>query len=292
MLWFKSLGMGFTPRRLEYYIKYDTQMADGPIGMCGLVDGKLVAIVGMLTMPTRTKHGEIEKVGGICAIGTNPLYTRRGYARKLLIAAEEYFRDQGIKFAFLTTKKSLVAYKWYLDAGYKNVKTVEDYPYLYKILKKVSPGSRKAIDRKYRLNLKKAQDIFKWYVKDHCGFTERNMKDLKSRMLVNIYSKKLSLCTDNGYALISRNNESVIIKEILAKSQKTYLELIKLAEAQTDYGVAAFHPFDPKAQKAFTRAGYITEPGNFITLMCKPLDSYKFSDYYNDRFMISKVDWF
>jgi hypothetical protein len=91
---------------------------------------------------------------------------------------------------------------------------------------------------------------------------------------------------------MNQNNGSIIIKEILAKNQKTYRELIKLAEAQTEYGVLAFHPFDPNAQKAFIRAGYKSEPGNFITLMCKPLVKYKFADYYDDSFILSKVDWF
>jgi len=292
MLWLKSFSWACTPDWLSNFAKYDIRIGDNPIAMCGVIRGKIVGIVGVMTIPTRTKWGEIEEIGGIYAIATRPSYNRQGIGRQLLEAGERYFKDKGMKFSFLTTERSIVAYNWYRGVGYRDVIKVANYPFMYKVFARPNPKPEKSSVKAYRLDFKKAQEIYDWHAKYYCGFSVRSVKQLKSHEIVGVYSKKLSAMLDNGYALLQNNCDSILIKEIVAKSLKTYHALIKLAEKRAKHAVAAIHPFDPKAQKALTAAGYQTDKGNYSTLMCKSLGKSRFADYYDSGFMISRVDWF
>jgi len=293
ILMLKSFGWPGSAGWLANFKKYETRIGNVPVGMCGLIDGKLVGFVGIMTIPTRTRHGEIENVGGIYAVVVRPSYMRQGIGRKLLDASENYMRQQGMKLSFLTTSRSIVAFQWYCDVGYEVVETVDDYPYMYKIL--ASPPSvikKKRNVKKNKLDVKKVQDLFDWYNSKHCGFVIRNLKELKSREMTDVFSSKLSIMVDGGYALLKSGCEAIQYKEILARNQKTYRELIKLAEAKAKYASAAIYPFDPKAQKAFLKARYRTDYGNYSVLMYKQLAGTKFTDLYDDSFMISELDWF
>ncbi|MCP4580407.1 MAG: GNAT family N-acetyltransferase [candidate division Zixibacteria bacterium] len=292
MLWLKSFGWAGAPAWLSNFARYDTRIGESPVGMCGIINDKIVGIVGIMTIPTRTKLGKTEEIGGIYGIATRPSYNRRGVGRQLLEASERYFKDRGMKFSFLTTERPIVAYKWYLKAGYSDVTTVDNYPFMYKVFSRPNPKPEKSTSREYRFDLKKAREIFDWYAKSHCGFTIRSAKLFKSHDMAGSFTKKISVMVDNGYALLQNNCDSILIKEIVAKTQKTYRALIRLAEKRAKYAVAAIHPFDPKARKALAAAGYQNDKGNYGTLMCKPLGKSRFSDYYDKNFMISKVDWF
>jgi GNAT superfamily N-acetyltransferase len=292
ILWLKSFYWAGTPNWLDNYMKYDEWLIESPIGMCGLIGKKLVGFVGMMVIPTRTRHGDIEKVGGIYGIAVRPSYSRQGIGRKLMFAAEDYFRERGIRYSFLTTARFLTAYNWYIQDGYRDIPAVEKYPYMYKIFKKPNKNPIMRTTKEYKFNHKEMLALFEHYAKTHCGFTVRTPRHLKTREIENVYSKKLSILTDKGYALLANNTDSIIIKEIYATNQKTYSHLIKMAEQRAKYAVAAQHPFDSGAIKALKKAGYTIDQGNYITAMYKELGKDKFSNAYDKNFMISKVDWF
>jgi ribosomal protein S18 acetylase RimI-like enzyme len=293
LLLMKSFGWPGTAAWLSNFKKYETRIGDGPVGMCGLIKGKLVGFVGIMSIPTRTRHGEIENVGGIYAVAVRPSYTRRGIGRKLLEASEEYLRQQGMRLLFLTTSRSIVAYKWYCDVGYKVVDIVSNYPYMYKIFNPPKTFKKEsASDKRHKLDLKQVQYLWDRYGSKHCGFVIRNLKDLKSREMAGELSKKLSILVDGGYALLTSRYYTIQYIEILARSQKAYRELIKLAEAKSRYAAVAFNPFDPKAQKAFEKAHYQSDLGGYGVLMCKSLTGTTFADLYDDSFIFSGLDWF
>jgi ribosomal protein S18 acetylase RimI-like enzyme len=293
MLWLKSFGWPGTAAWLENFKKYETRISDGPVGMCGLIKGKIAGFVGIMSIPTRTRHGDIENVGGIHDVSVHPSYARRGTGRKLLEAAEEYLRGQGTRLVFLTTSRSIVAYQWYCDVGYRVIDIVDDYPHMYKIFSPPQTLRKKDIpQKKHKLDLKHVQKLWDWYGGRHCGFTIRNLKDLKSREMMDDFSKKLSISVKSGYALLRSRCDTIQYVEILARSQKAYRELIKLADSRAKYAAVAIQPFDRKAREAFEKARYRFDSGQYGVLMCKQLAGTTFDDLYDNRFVLSRLDWF
>ncbi len=293
ILWMKSFGWPGTPEWLERFKRYETRIGEGPVGLCGLMDGELAGFVGVMIIPTRNRHGEVEKVGGIYAIATRPIYSRRGIGKRLLEASEEYLREQGAKLVFLTTSRSIVAYRWYCDAGYNAVEIVDNYPYMYNIF---NPGREVDKDRKqdekYKLDFDQIQNTFDWFVRNRSGFVIRDQKYLKAAEMIGAFTPKLSYSTDKGHAFLRSSCDTIQFQEILARDEQTYRELIKLGESRAKYAAAAIHPFDDKARKTLENLGYLTDRGNFGILMYKSLDGTKFQTLYDETFTISRLDWF
>ena len=293
ILWLKSFGFNGTASWMEEYRHLEHWLGDGPIGMCGLLDGKLVGFVGIAEIPTRTKSGETEIVGGIHGIATRPGLRRQGIGRQLLDAAHEWLREQGHRLVFLTTSTSIVACEWYRKDGYEQVSAVDDYSYLYKVFDpaRIAAKDRES-DKQHRLDMNQPVELFEWFARNRCGFVDRTAKLLKARQGVGNFDRKLSLSVDNGYALLSSSLDCIRFCEILAKTKKAYRELIKLAEAKAGRAAVAIQPFDPKAVEVFRACGYTDDPGSFAILMVKSLDGTSFDDLYDDSFMISRIDWF
>lgn len=293
LLLLKSFGWPGTAAWLANFKKYETRIGNGPVGMCGLIKGKLVGFVGIMTIPTRTRLGEFENVGGIYAVTVRPSYMCRGIGRKLLEASEKYLHKQGMRLIFLTTSRSIVAYKWYCEIGYKVIDIVDNYPYMYKIFDPPQAIKKEGTSKKrHKLDLKQVQGIWDWYGNKHCGFVIRNLKDLKAREMDGNFSKKLSVLVDGGYALLRSRCDTILYMETLARSQEAYRELIRLTEAKAKYAAVAIHPFDPKSQKAFKKAHYQPDWVGYGVLMCKPLAGTTFADLFDDSFIFSGLDWF
>ncbi|MFH2055534.1 MAG: GNAT family N-acetyltransferase [bacterium] len=292
ILWLKSFGFYGTPNWLERFGKLEPTLGEGPIGVCGLLDGKLVGFVGVMLIPTRTKTGERELVGGIYGIATRPAYGRQGIGRQLLEYAENWLREQGMRVVFLTTSRAIVAYRWYREVGYENVAVVDNYKYYYKLLSGAGRRPTRATPSKYRLDDDVVRDLFEWYARDRCGFVLRPPTHLKAREFHKIFDRKLSLSLPDGYALLTEGLAGLRYCELLAKTKKTYRELIRLAEARTSEAAVAIHPFDPKAEAVLLERGYACDPVQFEPLMVKSLDGTRFENLYDDSFMIAKIDWF
>lgn len=293
LLWLKSFGWPGTAEWFEKFRKLNSRIGDGPAGMCGLEKGRLVGFVGIMSIPTRTSSGDIENVGGIYAIAVRPDSARRGIGRRLLEASEDYLRREGKLLVFLTTSRSIVAYQWYYGIGYKEVENVNNVPYMYKYLKPSKVKDKKAAKKdKLKLDFNVVQEIWDRYTRNRCGFVFRDLDYLKAKELAGDFVKKESFSIDNGYVLARRGFETVQLIEILARTQKSYSQLIRIAENRARYAVIAYRPFDPAALKSFDRAGYRADMGSFGVLMCKQFGETSFADLYDDSFMISRADWF
>ena len=293
ILWLKSFGWYGTASWMEEYRHLEHWLGDGPIGICGLLDGKLVGFVGIAEIPTRTISGETEIVGGIHTVATRPGLRRQGIGRQLLDAAHDWLREQGHRLVFLTTSTSIVACEWYRGLGYEQVGAIDDYSYFYKVFN----PARKVVkdrerDKKHKLDITQPVELFEWFARNRCGFVDRTPKLLKARQQVGMFDRKLSLSVDGGYALLNSSFGCIRYCEILTRTKKAYRELIKLAEAKAGRAAVAIHPFDPKAVEVFRARGYIDDPGSYAILMVKSLDGTSFDDLYDDSFMISRLDWF
>jgi ribosomal protein S18 acetylase RimI-like enzyme len=293
LLLLKSFWLPASACWFQEYMKYETRIGDGPVGMCGIDSGRLVGFVGMMNIPTRTKQGEIENVGGIYMVAVRPSCMHQGIGKKLLNAAEEYMRKQGTRLSFLTTSRSIVAYNWYRKIGYEDVIEVDQLPHMYKYFRPSHKADKRQTTSKgYRIDIKKVQKLFDHHIRNRCGFVIRTTMDLKAREMVSIYNKKMSIAVDGGYALLRSSFDTVQFMEILARTQNAYKKLIKLAEAKARYASVAIYPFDPVALANFEKAGYRTDLGSYGVLMCKPLEGTSFYDLYDESFLLSRIDWF
>lgn len=292
ILWLKSFDFYASPAWLERFGKYEPALGNGPVGMCALLDGEFVGFVGIMQIPTRTKSGEIEMVGGIYGIATRPSVAHQGIGRKLLEESEKWLREHGCRVVFLTTSKSIVAHGWYASVGYTDVAAIDNYSYYYKLLKRHLTDHRQKVPKAYRLNMQQVRDTFEWFTQDRCGFVIRHKDGLKAREMQGIFDSKVSLSVDGGYALLLRNPVAIRFCEILAHTKKAYTDLMRMAESLANEAVVSIHPFDPVAAEMFLRRGYTEDAGAYGTLMIKSLDGTRFEDLYDDSFMIARIDWF
>jgi GNAT superfamily N-acetyltransferase len=295
LLWAKSFDWHCTPYWLERWVEIDFRLRGTPIAFCGVIDGKIVGLVGVMAIPTRNNHGEREIVGGIWGIATLPSCSRAGIGRTILEYSEDYFRHQGYRFSMLTTSRSIVAYRWYLEVGYEVVDKVESYQHFYKIPRAsrrpesfpaTSHGSAKSI------NLDKTIRLFENYTRDKCGFVYREVGSLQARQYMGFFEPGASVALDEGYLLASWQLGSLRISEIIAPNQKIGRDLITRAASLAKGGLHARFVFDRVVAQTLVKSGFRGDPGSYGVLMAKPLVGTIFSDVFDDSFICSNIDFF
>ncbi len=109
-----------------------------------------------MDLATRTLDGTIEFAGGISGVATLPSHARRGISTALMERAHQYFREQGYRFSFLNTSRSLIAYAYYQKLGYLDV---TEFPSSYKIFRKAKTSTPEE-SGKDRLDRKKILEIY------------------------------------------------------------------------------------------------------------------------------------
>ncbi len=292
-LWAQSFSFLATPRWLEGWIKIEDWLQDTPIGFCGLLDGRLVGFVGVMEIPTRDRHGQVEIVGGVWAVATRPSCRRQGVGRRILEVAEAHFRERGLRFSFLTTSRAIVAHRWYQSVGYEDVTIVDGYSHLYKILmsRPVAPAGRPSA-KAQRLDHRQIVANFARQWRNHCGFVYRTDRRLQVLERMGAYDPANSQVTPQGHLLASRQFGSSRVIEVLAGNKKTYGELIRSLERRTAAGVYLPFVSDPMAIEVLAKANYRRDQGSFDVLMAKPLAGANFDDVYDESFVISRCEFF
>ncbi len=290
LLWAKSFGFFCSSKWIDDWAPQDVRLMDSPIGFCAVEKGKLLGFVGVMHLPTRNKHGETETVGGIWAVATRPAQGRKGIGRKLLDAAENSLRQQGISLSLLTTSRAIVAYRWYAEVGYKEIEAVNRYPHFYKFPRR-KPGARirkgsSKLDRARVLKLLHQQ------LRNRCGFTYRDETQMRLLELRGVINPTYCHVGEDSYFLANEALGTLQISEILAPTQKAYRDMIKRAESMTREAVYSRFVYNDKAIAAFQRAGYKSDPEEFHVAMWKSLDGTMFTDLFDKSFVMPRLDFF
>lgn len=292
-LWAQSFDFLASPRWVAEWAADEDWLQGTPIGFCGLLDGQLVGFVGVMEIPTRDRHGQVELVGGIWAVTTRPSYQRQGVGRKLLAAAEDYLRSRGHRFSFLTTSRSIVAHAWYESVGYRDLSLVDGYAQLYRILPRKSEAPR--LKPKSKLAPPEQRQVvanFARAMRSRCGFVYRSQNRLPYLERMTAYDPANSEVTPLGHVLASRQFGSSRVIEIVAENKKTYRELVKSLEARTREGVYLTFVFDPAAADVLVQSRYTCDRGAYNVVMAKPLAGVAFDDVYDASFAISLCEFF
>jgi predicted acetyltransferase len=277
-----------SPSQLEKLTSLDIRLKNSPVGFCAVEDGKLAAFVGVLDIPTKTVSGNVETVGGIWCVATNPRFANRGICKTLMAKAHQYFQEKNYHFSFLTTSRTIIAYAIYVKMGYVEVEKVNIYPEAYKVLPEDKPGEKVEA----RLDPEKIFDLYQKSVRDKTGFVVRQDDFLAVSLERKRFDEKKSVLLENGYALVGGPREVSRIMELVSLDEQTYHKLLDQVESITPNGVIDRMITDEKLLEIYKDRGYCIEEGDHGVVMVKRLGKFEFEEKYGDAFHIGMMDLF
>jgi predicted acetyltransferase len=277
------------PRRFDRITKWDERLKNGPIGFCAMENRRLASHVGVMNIPLRTLKGEVEVVGGISAVATNPDFANRSLAGILMEKAHQYFREKGYRFSFLTTNRTIRAHAGYKKLGYVEVESMNRIPSVYKILKK---GSSVKKPTKRELNPNKVYSLFEKFVKDKSGFVIRQKDFVKLYLFRKSIDRKAFVLMRDGYAFLNKDRGATRIHEMVASNEATYQKLVIESERMSTGIIIDRSVYDPKLLKVYKSRGYKTQLGSNSVLMVKPLDKIDYREVFGDSIYLGFLDWF
>jgi len=283
-----AFGWAESPEQVAKVRRLDPRFRD-PFGFA-LQEGKrLLGFVGTVDVPMRTIAGDVELVGGIHSVATDPDAARSGVATRLLEYSHRFFRQRGYRFSFLCTSRALVAHRLYEQFGYADIRQLEQYPRAYRSFRErkgKAPKSGRKPD--YRL----IQRIFSQAVRDRTGCAVRGpnwpraiceTRDLKPQNVITL---------PEGYAFTSAWSKTLFIDEWQALSraacESIYERLQKRRMSAWIVGQVDGEPL-----KSFlTEKGFSFAYGRYQVRMVKPLGRASFESVFGDRFSFALLDSF
>jgi predicted acetyltransferase len=277
-----------SPAQLEKLINLDIRLKNSPVGFCAVEDGKLAGFVGVMDIPTKTVSGNVETVGGIWCVATNPRFSKRGICKTLMDRAHQYFQEKKYHFSFLTTSRTIIAYAIYVKMGYVEVEKVNNYPEAYKVLQEDKP--EKKVETK--LDPEKIFDLYQKSVRDKTGFVVRQNDFLAVSLERKRFDEKKSFQIENGYAMVGGPKEVSRIMELVSLDERTYHKLLDQIESTTPHGIIDRMITDEKLSDIYKSRGYRIEEGDHGVVMVKKLDKVGFEQKYGDAFHIGMMDLF
>jgi GNAT superfamily N-acetyltransferase len=278
-----------SPRDFDELINMDVRLKTGPVGFCAVEDGRLTGFVGVMDISTKTIKRETEIIGGIWAVATNPDFVGQGICKRLMEEAHNYFRKQEYRFSFLCTGRTIIAYSIYEKMGYREVKKVNQYPAVYKVLDKTEPPNKKT---HITLDPEKIYNIYKKFVENKTGFVARQ-KDF-----VTLFAKRKrfeegkSIQKENGYALLNETQQVIKVQDLVALDDATYDELVDEIEKLAQNGVIDGAVIDEELLSIYKSRGYKIQKGQHGVLMVKNLSDASFDQVYGESFYMGVLDWF
>ncbi len=278
----------FSPQEFEKTVKADPRLQHSPVGYAAIEDNRLVGFVGVMDIATRTLASSEEKVGGIWGVVTHPAHARKGISTALMKKSHEYFREEGYKFSFLNTSKSLIAYRFYRKLGYEDVIA---YPNVYKVIPKQRKIAKK-MGRKTKLDWNKVLEIFDQATKDQTGFVVRSPRYGKMLETRKRVQPRKSIVAENGYALLKEEGGNVAIQEIVALTKEETDRLITQSEERAKKTIIAEAVLNSDLQETYLSHGFMLLKVSYDLLMSKPLTKANFREVYGHKFHVAATDYF
>ena len=283
-----GFGSPLSPVRFEKIIDLDIRLRNGPVGFCAVENGRVLAFVGVMDIPTKTVDGDEMMVGGIYDVVTHPGFAKRGLCRALMDRAHAYFEENKYPFSFLLTNRTIIAYALYKKMGYVEIEKFSQYPTAYKILRKDEPEKKLQAE----LNPEKIHKLYFEYVKDKTGFVVRQKDFINVFLAWKNFESKRPIHQQNGYALIAEMRGSVRIRELISLDDRTYWSLLDQVESLAEAGIVDRLVADENLLEIYKARGYNIQQGDHLTFMVKKLSDFEFESTYGDGFQIRALDLF
>jgi len=207
-------GWFLSPDQVKLIRKVDKKRVPGYFALYAVEKEEVLSQMGVVTVDTQCIHG-IEKIGFIWGVCTKPSAARKGLAKKLMEEAHAKLLGEDIRYSFLGTAKSLVAYNLYRGLGYSEFTIID------RGIKVCKPRKRVDKDITFTSTLKNDTivDLFKEYSKDLMGFVKRPKNFLQVRKawswmpynLVGLFKENKNPI---GYIIASKEGKVIKIREL------------------------------------------------------------------------------
>ena len=278
-----------SPGTMEERIRTDARLKDSPVGFCAVEEGTLVGFVGVMDIPTRTLEGEVETIGGVWAVATDPGFARQGICKTLMEKAHDYFRSQNYRFSFLCTTRTIIAYAFYRKSGYEEVEAVNQSKGAFKVLDRAESAARSVSptidpERIYRL--------YERFVQGRTGFVVRQKDFVTMYAKRKRFDEKKSIFKEDGYALLTESQDVTKVQELVAFDKATYEELIDEIEQAAKSGVINHVITDELLLGVYKSRGYRIQSGEDGVMMVKNLTEANIEKVYGKSFYLGILDWF
>jgi predicted acetyltransferase len=219
---------------------------------------EIIGQVKPYEFPIETTEGP-ETVGGIGGVLTHPAHARKGTARKLMERTHELYREKGIRYSFLRTANSLVAYGLYVKLGYDFIAGV---PFAIKNLSKTRKKAFK-LDRctSYRQG-EGMSSVFDSYVDGLLGWVRRPRDFFSWRIRKRFISKndiaivKGKYNEVQGYALKGKRDDRVEVLEIAAPSEDVFNKLCRGLVPKDANTMIFWELHNPVSMKRLAKLGF------------------------------------
>lgn len=267
----RCFGWYLSPDQVKSIKKVDKHVPDY-FALYAVENEKVLSQVGVVEVDTQTTSG-IEKIGCIWGVCTRPMAARRGLARKLMEEAHNRLIADDIRYSFLGTGKSLVAYDLYLDLGYRDLTTLSRGLKLCK-QKKDSDSSIAYTSKSKNDTIVK---MFKEYSNGLLGFIHRPINFLKVR-------KAWSWMSYNTVGIFEEHNTP--IGYIIASREGKYIKILEICCPRIEDTKRCFKAFETKfkpdhmlfdwvegsfGEEAFVHSGFKNLKDSWGILMVKNL---------------------
>lgn len=267
----RCFGWFFTSEQVRKIRKLDGCVSDY-FALYAVEQEKVLSQVGVSTVNTRSANG-IEKIGYIWGVCTRPNAARKGMASRLMEEAHSRLVTDEIRYSFLGTGKSLVAYALYRELGYKDF---QDLCWGVKGCKPAS-GSKTEITYSSTTTEETIAEMFSKYSKDLLGFVNRpkNFVQVKkawgwpSINMIGIFQEDHKPI---GYLLASREGKYIRIRELCCPKIDDTHRCIESLEMKfkPDYMSYEWRA-GTYGVEAFARSGFRHLPDSWGVLMVKDL---------------------
>jgi ribosomal protein S18 acetylase RimI-like enzyme len=203
----KSFGWFLSQDQVRFIRRVDSRTPDY-VALYAVEGKEVQSQVGVVTLDTQTTYGT-EKIGYIWGVATRPSQARQGFATKLMEEAHERLIGEGIRYSFLGTGKSLVAYDLYRRLGYK------EFTMLKRGLKKCQNKESGEITLKTKVDKAVIVDLFYEYSEGLLGFVKRPRNFMEIRKAWSWFQYDLVGAfyeNENPIGYIIANKEDKILK--------------------------------------------------------------------------------
>lgn len=263
-----------------------------PFGFCLMKNNVLAGFVGVLDIPVKTIDGKIEMVGGIHNVATYPTFSRQGIARELFEVAHKHFQTLGYRFSFLFTNKSIVAFSFYQNLGYKDFSGITRLVRGYKIFSNRQQLNANRLKEKIEPNHKLIENIFNQAMQNKTGFAVRNTNWSKAVSVVKKITPENIFIEKDGYAFVDSYAGVAHIMEFVASRQQAYLRILDKIKKQKNRILIDTFISDKKLFNIYKKQGFVFRHGTYFSFMHKALTKASFEQVFGNKFYLSALDTF
>lgn len=219
--------------------------------------GRILAQVVPRRLAVRTTGG-VEEIGGLAAVCSHPAVWGRGFARRLVEATHDRFRELGLRMSALTTSRNIRGYGVYAKLGYVDLAPFQQA---------VRRVDRSKNPQGYRLRSARRSDLatihhlYRTRTRRMLGWTERPERALewaviRTRDYLDNYRIVMRDGKPVGY-LRTRPDDGITMEEVVAPNVRDFRASVALMEARAEAGIATVNWITAQSDVArFQSLGY------------------------------------